>query len=188
MSGLMLDVGLANELKLAFRRSGYDTDEIKRLCEGDTLVQFRKVLLGGAVITVPENLVDLNADPFVPSDLKVEEHTKAGQFKWDASKVTLFLSEPQKRGRAIGGNKLRKTLKGQNAYNVNLLDYLLKNPHLIPEEWKGKYVFFWGTIYRCRDGNLYVRYGYSFDGVYRSHYRWLDHDWDDNYPAAVLAS
>ena len=45
-----LDVGLANELKLAFRRHGYSSEEVKRLSEGDTLGQFRNVLLGHAEI------------------------------------------------------------------------------------------------------------------------------------------
>lgn len=44
-----------------------------------------KVQLGDAVITVPEHLIDLDANPFIPYDgCKVEEHQKGGQFRWDA--------------------------------------------------------------------------------------------------------
>lgn len=46
MSDLMLDVGLANELKMAFRRHDYTGEEIKRLAKGDFLGQVRNVLLG----------------------------------------------------------------------------------------------------------------------------------------------
>ena len=50
MSDLMLDVGQANELKLAFRRAGYESAEVKTLCEGNILAQVREVLLGLAHI------------------------------------------------------------------------------------------------------------------------------------------
>lgn len=50
MSDLMLDVGQANELKLAFRRADYEASQVKSLCEGDILTQVRQVLLGNARI------------------------------------------------------------------------------------------------------------------------------------------
>ncbi len=115
-------------------------------------------------------------------------HQKGSHFKWDASEVSLYLSEQQKNGRRIEGNKLREELAGKPAPNANVLDYLLANPHLIPEEWKGKYVFFWGTIYPNSDGRLFVRYlcwgsvGWGWGN------RWLARDWDSNCPAAVPAS
>jgi hypothetical protein len=118
----------------------------------------------------------------------VEEHWKGGQFRWDASKVALYLSKKQKDGKQLEGNKLREELRGKPVYNANLLDFLLKHPHLIPEEWKGKYVFFWGTVYRFSDGFLCVRYlCWSGDGWYWSG-RWLGGGWLDLNPAAVPAS
>ena len=50
MSELMLDVGQANELKMAFRRAGYEAGDVKALSEGDVLAQVREVLLGRARI------------------------------------------------------------------------------------------------------------------------------------------
>lgn len=47
---LMLDVGQANELKLAFRRHGWTNEEIKRLCEGTVLGDVRRVIRGEAEI------------------------------------------------------------------------------------------------------------------------------------------
>ena len=117
--------------------------------------------------TTIEHVIDLDAEPFVPDGWKVEEHQKGGQFKWDASKVALYLSKKQQGGSFIEGNKLREGLKRKRVYNANLLDYLLANPDLIPEGWKGKAVFFWGTIYRNSDGYLCVRYLY-----------WNDDRWD----------
>ena len=148
-----------------------------------------KVQLGDAVITVPEHLIDLDANPFIPYDgCKVEEHQKGGQFRWDASKVALYLSKKQRGSSYIDGNKLRDELKGKPVYNANLLGYLLKKPHLIPEEWKGKFVFFWGTIYRHSGGDLYVRCLYwDGDGWYWGD-DWLDGGWRDYYFAACFAS
>lgn len=131
--------------------------------------------------------IDLDADPFVPDGWKVEEHRKGGVFKWDASKVALYLSEPQKQRKVIEGNKLRSTLTDQKPYNANVLDYLLAHPHLIPEEWKGKYVFFWGTVYRNSCGGLCVRCLFWIGDGWRWFSRWLDDGWFDGNPAAVPA-
>ena len=178
----------AAELDYAFERNGWTPAEVKQLSSGGLLADFRKVLLGHAVITVPEHLIDLDADRFVPSGLTVVEHQKGGQFKWDASKVALYFSEKHQGSKVIKGNKLRDELKGKPVYNANLLDYLLKHPHLIPEEWKDKYVFFWGTIYRDLDGYLYVRYLYWDGGGWGWSRSWLESDWDGNDPTAVPAS
>lgn len=184
MSDLMLDVDQAGELKAAFRRGGWTNQDIKRACEGDTLARYRQVLLGHAVITVVEHMIDLDAKPFTPDGWQVEEHHKGGPFKWDASKVGLHLRAQQKIG-TIEGNKLREELKGLPVYNANLLDYLLTHPHLIPWEWKGKCVFFWGTIYLKSGGDLWIRYLYwrGDAWVWSSH--WLRYDWGANDAAAV---
>jgi hypothetical protein len=188
MSDLMLDVGQANELKLAFRRADFSNDDIKRLCEGKVLTEIRSVLRGHASITVIEHVIDCDADPFVPDDWTVEEHRKGGIFKWNAADVALYLDKDQKNGKVLEGNKLRKVLVGKPVFNANVLDYLLAHPHLIPEEWKGKFVFFWGTIYRSRFGNLFVRDLAWDDGRWCWGFGWLDDVWSDDDPAAVPAS
>jgi hypothetical protein len=133
-----------------------------------------------------EHLIDLDATPFVPyNDWEVAEHCKGGQFKWDASKVELYLSEEQREGKGIEGNKLREELKGKPVLNANVLDYLLENPHLIPEEWKGNRVFFLGTIYRAGRGDLRVRCLCWGDGRWRWFYDWLDCKWSSRHPAAI---
>jgi hypothetical protein len=177
----------AAELDHAFERNGWTPAEVKQLSGGALLGEFRKVLLGHATIMVQEHVIDCDANPLVPNGWKVEEHQKGGQYKWDATKVSLWLADGQKDGEWLGGNKLRKELKGKPVYNANVLDYLLANPHLIPEEWKGKYVFFWGTVYRSSSGSLYVRCLFWRDGRWDWHYFWLDYGWSDNRPAAVPA-
>ncbi len=148
-------------------------------------------ILAGEVLVklvVVKHLIDLDADPFVPDGWEVIEHIKGGQFVFDPAKVTLHLDEAQKNNGVIVGNELRLKLKDRQIYNANLLDFYLKNPRLIPEEWKGKAVFFWGTIYRDSDGDLCVRClvwsgcGWDWD------FYWLGFNFRDFGPAAVPAS
>lgn len=184
MSDLMLDVDQAGELKAAFRRGNWTNAEIKKLCEGDILTQVRNVVRGFADVVPKQHVIDCNAEPFCPDGWKIEEHIPGGKFEWDPNKVDLFLSQKQKKG-VIGGNELRQELKGKPVLNAIVLDYLLVHPELIPEEWKGKAVFFWGTIYRDSGGDLDVRYlGWGDSQWYWSSY-WLDFDWHDISPAAL---
>ena len=143
-----LGTGQAHEFAMACGRNGFTRENVKKLSEGNILADIRQVLLGHATIAVFEHIIDLDAKPFEPNGLTTLEHQKGGQFKWDATKVKLYLPKKQKSDSGIQSQALRKILRGQPVFNANLLDYLLKYPHLIPEEWKGKDVFFWGMTYR----------------------------------------
>lgn len=181
--------GQVHELELALKRAGgYNSALIKRMCEGDRLVRIREYLLNLAEIKTVEHLINCDADPFVPSGWSVREHQKGGSFKWNPTEVQLYLYESQRKGGVINGNELRKKLADKPVLNANVLDYLLAHPHFIPEEWKGKAVFFWGTIHRDARGNLCVRYLYWDDGGWDWAYNWLGYDWDVNHPAALRAS
>lgn len=72
---LMLDVGQANELKLAFRRAGYTNADIKRLVEGNLAEQFLLVIRGLATIVRAcfKLVLDKALDPssFIGKDWKV---------------------------------------------------------------------------------------------------------------------
>ena len=194
-SDLMLDVGQANEFKLAARRANWTNDDIKWLCEGDNLEQIRNVRRGFSEIKPIEYVVDLDADPFIPAGCTVEEgkHQKGGSFKWDPKKVKFYLSKQQQKG-SVKGELLRDALTGQPVFNANLLDFLLANKHLIPEEWKQdeqgrtRYICFWGTEYRYSDGDTFVRCLYWHDGDWRWNYDWLDYEFDVQSPAALRAS
>jgi hypothetical protein len=61
---LMLDVSQAAELKLAFRRNGWNNSQIKTLSEGDLLGKVLQVITGQAEIRMIEHLIDLDAAPF----------------------------------------------------------------------------------------------------------------------------
>ena len=187
--------GQVHELELAIARAGeWNAALVKQMCEGDRLVHIREYLLGQAEIKYPEHLIDCDADPFIPEGWKVEEHQKGGSFKWNSAGVLFYLSDSQREGRVIKGDKLREKLAGRQVLNANVLDYLLAHSHLIPEEWKKdtrghtQYIFFWGTIYRGPSGYLYVRYLSWGGDRWDWDYFWLDYDFSDFFPAALRAS
>jgi len=135
-------------------------------------------------IVVPEYVINCDADPFVPDGYTVVEHQKGGAFKWNAANVALYLDEGQM-GNKIEGNELRKALAGKPVLNANVLNYLIDRQHLIPEEWKGKAVFFWGTIYLRWSHFLCVRCLYWGGGRWRTDFCWIRGDWSAKDPAVV---
>ena len=185
---LMLDVGQANEIKLAARRAGATNADLKLLSEGDTFAKILPVLRGFAEVTSIKPIIDLDVDPMIPTDWTVKEHIKGGQFEFDPKRVALYLDKAQQGGGTIVGKKLRQKLKSKGVYNANLLDFLLAHPELIPKKWKGKFIFFWGTIYRDSSGYLCVRC-LRWDGDrWGWDYYWLVNDFSGVSPAVVSAS
>ena len=187
-------VGLMHEIAITASKVGCEPKDMANLSKDENLMKLvYGVLKGTHEIKVVEHAIDCDTDPFIPSGWKVEEHKKGGIIKFDASKVSFYLSKKQKNG-SIEGNKLREELKDKKVLNANVLDYLLANPKAIPDEWKKdengntRFIFFWGTIYRNSDGNLYVRYLSWNDGLWDWGYCWLGRGFDSRNPSAVLAS
>ncbi len=189
MSELKLDVDQASELKAAFRRGNWTNAEIKKICEGNVLEQFREVILGHAEIVQIKYVIDCDADPFCPNDWKVNKHKKGGQLEWDLAKTLLYLSDVQKKGGIIEGDELRKEIENMPVLNANVLVYLLAHQQLVPEEWKNKAVFFWGTIYcDSSDGKLYVSVLRWSGYAWVPSFFWLGGVFNCSCPAALLAS
>jgi hypothetical protein len=184
MDELMLDVGQANEIKLAARRAGVTNADMKRLSEGDVFSQILPVLRGLGEVTITKHLIDLDANPMIPDGWEVVEHRKGGQFEFDPSKIVPYLDEGQKDGKVIKGHELREKLANQPVFNANLLDWYLAHRNLIPEECKGKTIFFWGTIYRSSRGGLYVRCLVWDGSGWDWGYDWLGLGWSGSSPAA----
>lgn len=143
--------------------------------------------------------VDLDADPFVPEGWTVEEHRpggivtvsqKRGKLCLNGEPIKLYLAKDQQNGRTIDGNTLWQELKDKPVVNANLLNALLKpeNQHLIPEDWKGKYLFFWATHYRDADDDRCVRGLDWDDGQWDWCFDWLDDHWYGNDPAVLAAN
>lgn len=128
-----------------------------------------------------------DAQPFIPTGLFVEEHQKRGKFSFDPSKIELYLSKEQENN-SMNGNGLRKELKGKPVLNACILDYLLAHQELIPDSWKGKNIFFFGTVYRDSDGSLFVRC-LSWNGSeWCSYLSWLVSRFYSNYHAILAVS
>lgn len=134
--------------------------------------------------------IDFDAKTFIPVGWEVREEDQLpnrvrGQVDWDPSKVKLYFAPTQQGGNPIQGHKLREELKDQPVYGAQMLDFLLANPQLIPEELKGEFWFFWDTIYRRSDGNLYVRCLDWHQGQWDWSYSGLGQIWDIQNPAAI---
>lgn len=180
--------GQTHQLMTKLEAAGYTADDITKLGQSKHLPEIKDVLNGRAVISYPKHLIDCDAEPFQSKGWSVEKHIKGGQFEWSPTKVKLYLAKSQKLGKFVEGKKLRKELGGQKVLNANVLGYLLAHPELIPDEWKGKAIFFWGTIYCDSVGNLSVRC-LRWNGIQWSwSFYWLDDCFYDNNPAAVSAS
>lgn len=140
-------------------------------------------------VDMSQHLIDCDAAPRPSIGRKVEKHIKGGQLEWSPARVKLYLAKSQKPGKLVEGNKLRKELEGQKVLNGKVLDYLLAHPELIPDEWKGNRVCFWGTVYRDIVGRRYIDclcWG-GRRGWYRED-RWLGRVWRNDCPAAVSVS
>ncbi|MEI7620535.1 MAG: hypothetical protein WCJ57_03105 [Candidatus Falkowbacteria bacterium] len=181
----LFSIGAMNQLADAFEKAGFSAEDVTKLKQFNNLKGVKAIINGRATITYPERLIDLAANPFCPEGWSVEEHQGTGNWKLDLS-APLHWSKKQVKG-TIEGNKLRKELKGKKVLNANVLDYLLTSPDLIPEEWKNKNVFFWGTIYNHSDDSLYVRYLRWYGSSWGWYYHWLDFDFDSAGPAVVAS-
>ena len=160
-SNLGLDVGQANEFKLAFRRSDWDNRLIKELCEGDNLKRMLDVLRGDAEIVPVNRTVNLSADPVLDDGHQVVKHLKQGK-SVPLHKIRLSCIYPA--GLDYDPDVLclnRRTLrphflKGQKPANICMRDFFIENSHHMPNRWvSGLPILFWGTICRSPNG-LYV--------------------------------
>lgn len=120
---------------------------------------------------------------FIPDGWTIEEDNGQKTF---TPEFKLHL-EPEQENGYIKGTVLRERMKGKGM-SAAVLDYLLGHTDLIPEEWKGKYIPFWGTRYRDRGGDLYVRCLYWSDGGWDWSLGWLGNDFGGSNPAAPPVS
>lgn len=158
---LMLDVGLAGEIKLALRKAGFKTPgEVKwALVETDWLAHVHEVMLGYEAFKPADHIIDCSA-PVEDAGWDCEgmlcEHSSAmGQWKWNPDEVELFVAEIQKGPDKPNGFAVLKELGSVRPLNIHVRNYLVKHPRLIPESWKQTgpnhqitEIHFWGTTYQ----------------------------------------
>lgn len=189
--------GQVHQLMEKFEAEGFTSDDITKLGQFKNLTSIKQVLNGYAEIVPVNHVVDCDIAPEIFSDWQKEEHRKMGKVKLEnrdgklyanGQEVVRFLSKKQKDGKVIEGHKLRQEFKSKPTLNACILDYLLKHSELIPEEWKTGLTYFWGTIFRRSDGDLFVVYlcWHGSSWVWRC--GWLGLGWVGSEPAACLAS
>lgn len=147
-----ISIGLAHEFMITAGKVGFTASEISELAQSETRMRaLRSSYYSNAA---EELLIDLDAALFVPDGWTVEEHRKGGVFRWNASRVDLYISDVQRNGGRIIGDKLRISAVSGPILNANVLDYLLAHPRHIPKIWRnmaithGKTIHFFGTVYR----------------------------------------
>ena len=169
---MSFNVELVANLVSQLKKAGFADSEVEKLSELDKLTEIKALLDGSVEITPKQHIIDCDVPPFIPAGWTCDpkDHIKGGKLLFDPEKTTFYLSEKQKDASWIDGNELRKELVGKLVLNANVLDYLLKNPQIIPESWKKdekartRYIYFWGTIYHDSYGSSFVRYLYfSYD-------------------------
>lgn len=120
---------------------------------------------------------------------------KRGMVDWNKKKYAeaLFF-HPLQEEVTINGENLLKYFREKHTPVLNAIiwEYLRDNPKEIPDEWKinqkgeVQYIFFWGTIDRSPQGNLYVRYITWTGGNWTASNYLLSGDWHGDFPAAVF--
>jgi hypothetical protein len=145
-------------------------------------------------VAATRHFIDLSLAPVGCQGWQIEEHQKAvdgiNVIVWEPARVELYVDDTQKNG-VIDGFMLRKRLRGKPALNANVLDFLLSNPQLIPEDWRKdergtpRRIFFSGTTYCRPNDDLYVRYLCWADEKWGWGVHWLGVSRRDNEPAAL---
>ena len=187
----------------ALAKAGGTTDHADWIRSGENAARLIQIIdeqmNRGKAKAGPRRLIDCDAAPFIPEGWTIKPEDQltgavGGQLEFDPAKVLLYLDEDQKDGKAIIGNELKGKLVDKALLKANVLDHLLANANLIPEAWKideqgrTRYIFFWGTVYRGPDGDRCVRCLCWGDGKWVWDCNWLDAEFVDQDPAAILAS
>jgi len=182
--------GAMNQLGDALERAGFESEDVTKLRGLVTLLDVLDVLHGLAKIqNVAEDVIDCAADPLIPVGWGLSEHKRSGRFRWDPANVALYVSTTQRAGEFIRGVDLREELHNLPVLNACVLDFLFAHPQLIPEEWKGKHVYFWGTIYYTEGTDQVVRFlGWSDERGWYWDYFSIEAPWGHCSPAAIRVS
>ena len=129
-------------------------------------------------------VINTDAPPFCPEGWTVVEHKGLGEWGWSLQRVSLYTASRQGGG-WDNGHRLYEKLKDKTVLNVTVLDFLLENQRLISENWKDKYIFFWGTLYRDATQRLCIRFLYWDHDKWKWYHRWLVIGWNDDDPAIL---
>ena len=156
---------------------------------------FRKILSlhdGTSKLKPVGHVINFDISPMIPEGWRVRKEDQIlsrfhGEWMFNQNGICRYISKKQKLGEAINGHDLREDLDGKPVLGSELLDFYLDNPGLIPDAHKRETAFFWGTIYRNPDNNLFVRYLYWNGKYWNGRYYCLDHRFENSDPALIIS-
>lgn len=135
-----------------------------------------------------DRIIDCDVNPHIPDGWSVSHHIKQGMIAWNPDEIRLYRS-PCQEERLVQGYTLRICVMDEAVIlNACVLDFLLTNPHLIPEDWKGKTILFWGTLFEDEDGNQRVGLLVWNGDRWKAEYPWLDSKFSERCVAAITVS
>jgi hypothetical protein len=182
------DVGLFSML-LDANVDQIDKEKFREVCGLKPLSETgfdEKVVTGIHVQIVSGHVIDSDTDPFVPEGLTLKSHKKGGQIHWEQANYKSWFHPKQEGGFCtVSARELFKWMEDKPGYNVNVLDYWLAHPEIIPEECKDKWTYFPNTVYSDSQDKPIIRcFYYSDGGQPRSDTDSLDYYLDQHCPAA----
>ncbi|MEK7767713.1 MAG: hypothetical protein AAB368_15905 [bacterium] len=189
------DLGVVHEAVVTGRKAGWGREEWAKLAHDEVLMRSLLLVINGngeATNEMITHVIDCSVQPMIPTGWQINPKDQIasrfqGELVWSLEKIRLHLDPAQEGDGVLKGNALKKKLKGQPVLPANVLDWLLQHPAFIPSDWRGKAIFFWGTVYRGSGGDLCVRCLCWGDRSWDWSGHWLSFDWDGRGPAAVLA-
>lgn len=162
--------------------------------------RFTAFLNNGAQLNLGPNMLRIDrSKPFDPATFigngwtihpdEPEDERSLALTEIDLSKIHLVTMLKPSETSIVGEEKLKRLKRAKHIrLDAKILQALWENQDRIPEEWKGKYTYFDGTVLRSPGGGRYVLYLCFREGGWRWSGRWLVLGWGSGDPSAVLAS
>ncbi len=117
---------------------------------------------GGRVYPRQGPVFDFDVEPYIPDGWEIRPEDQitsrlTGSWQLDVTKVGLYSSERQQGQKTVRGVDLLCELEGKRVLPAHVIEELLKYPVMIPDSWKHRNVYFWGTVYRDASGCRQIR-------------------------------
>jgi hypothetical protein len=148
------------------------------------------VPVGGNVLVIDRSIAATY--PEWKQELKFKQFENTGPTSVDLSTTIPYLHPKQKNGGHVGGTELCNFLEStgiiEHCLDLRFGEELVKQPHLFPTAWNGKYVFLWKSVVLNRDGGVFVPYVCEDGGREFVYWNWLGDGFCDFGPALLSAS
>jgi hypothetical protein len=152
----LFSIGAVNQLSDALEEAGFSPQDLTELRQFKQLHLIKRILRGEAEIKITRHLINLDVEPKLEKGFLYRGRGGRGGIWEFTPDMEIYISRRQKKGcPTISDIEDEKGLTNKRYLNANVLDYLLENPEIIPEKWKGKIIVFAATEY-CTENLKYV--------------------------------